>query len=49
MQQQVVNLKEKKTTRSRFSRGMVLAVSTRIFKVHNEDAWLVKSGTIDDK
>jgi hypothetical protein len=51
MQQQVVNVKvnEKKTTRSRLSRGIVMAVSRRIIKVHNEDAWLVESETTDDK
>jgi light-regulated signal transduction histidine kinase (bacteriophytochrome) len=51
MQQQVVNVnvKGKKTTRSRFSRGMVLAVSRRIIEVHNEAAWLVESETTDDK
>lgn len=54
MQQQVVNVnvKEKKTTRSRFNRGIVMAVSRRIIKVHNEDnedAWLVESETRDDK
>jgi hypothetical protein len=47
MQQQVVNVnvKEKKTTRSRLNRGIVMAVSRRIIKVHNEDAWLVESET----
>jgi light-regulated signal transduction histidine kinase (bacteriophytochrome) len=51
MQQQVVNVnvKGKKTTRSRFSHGMVLAVSRRIIEVHNEAAWLVESETTDDK
>ena len=51
MQQQVVNVKvnEKKTTRSRFNRGIVMAVSRRIIKVHNEDAWFVESETKDDK
>ena len=51
MRQQVVkvNVKGKKTTQSRFCRGMVLAVSRRIIKVHNEDAWLVESETADDK
>jgi hypothetical protein len=51
MQQQVVNVnvKDKKTTRSRLSRGIVMAVSRRIIKVHNEDAWLVESETTDDK
>jgi hypothetical protein len=51
MQQQVVNMNinEKKTTRSRFNRGMVLNKSRRIIKVDNEDTWLVESATIDDK
>jgi hypothetical protein len=51
MQQQDVNVnvKGKKTTRSRFSRGMVLAVNRKIIKVHNEDAWLVESETTDEK
>ena len=51
MQLQVVNVsvKEKKTTRSRFSRGMLLALSRRIVKVHDEDAWLVESETTDGK
>jgi hypothetical protein len=44
MQQvQVVN------KQSRFSKGVVIAASRRILKVHNEDAWLVESETIDDK
>jgi hypothetical protein len=51
MQQQVVNVnvKEKKTTRSRFNRGIVMTVCRRIIKIHNEDAWLVESETTDDK
>jgi hypothetical protein len=51
MQQQVVNVKvnEKKTTRSRLNRGIVIAVSRRIIKIHNEDAWIVESETKDDK
>ena len=42
-------MKGKKTTRSRFSHGMVLAVSRRIVKVHNEEAWWVESETTDNK
>jgi hypothetical protein len=34
---------------SRFSKGVVIAVSRRILKVHNEVAWLVESETTDDK
>ena len=34
---------------SRYSKGVVIAASRRIFKVKGEDAWLVESETIDDK
>ena len=34
---------------SRYSKGVVIATSRRILKVHNEDAWLVESETTDDK
>lgn len=34
---------------SRYNKGIVIAKSRRILKVHNEDAWLVESGNIDDK
>jgi hypothetical protein len=34
---------------SRFSKGVVIAASRRILKVHSEDAWLVESENTDDK
>jgi hypothetical protein len=34
---------------SRFSKGVVIAASRRILKVHNEDAWVVESETTDDR
>jgi SWIM zinc finger len=34
---------------SRFSKGVVIAASRRILKVHGEEAWLVESETTDDK
>jgi hypothetical protein len=34
---------------SRFSKGVVIAASRRILKVHNEEAWLVESETTDGK
>ena len=42
-QQQVVR------KQSRYSKGVVIATSRRIFKVKGEEAWLVESETIDDK
>jgi hypothetical protein len=45
MQQvQVVRKKQ-----SRYSKGIVIATSRKILKVHNEDSWLVESETTDDK
>jgi hypothetical protein len=44
-----VNVKDKKSTRSSLNRGIVMAVSRRIIKVHNEDAWLVESETTYNK
>jgi hypothetical protein len=34
---------------SRYGKGVVIAASRRILKVHNEDAWLVESEATDDK
>ena len=34
---------------TRYNKGIVIAASRRILKVHNEDAWLVESETTDDK
>jgi SWIM zinc finger len=34
---------------SRYSKGVVIATSRQILKVHNENAWLVESETTDDK
>ena len=34
---------------SRYSKGVVIAASRRIFKVKGEEAWLVESETIDNK
>jgi hypothetical protein len=45
MQQvQVVRKKQ-----SRYSKGIVIATSRKILKVHNEDSWLVESEATDDK
>ena len=43
MQEQIVR------RQSRYSKGVVIAASRRIFKVKGEEAWLVESETIDDK
>lgn len=45
-------IKKEKTPerkQSRFSRGQCIAVSRRIVKVHNEDAWMVESEKTDGK
>jgi hypothetical protein len=34
---------------TRYSKGIVIATSRKILKVHNEDSWLVDSETADDK
>ncbi|MGI8832651.1 MAG: SWIM zinc finger family protein [Nitrososphaeraceae archaeon] len=34
---------------SRYGKGVVIATSRRILRIHNEDAWLVESETTDDK
>jgi hypothetical protein len=51
MQQiQVVKEKEKSKQQSRYSKGVVIAVSRRILKVHGEqNAWLVESEKTDGK
>jgi hypothetical protein len=35
--------------RTRYSKGIVIATSRKILKVHNEDTLLVESETTDDK
>jgi hypothetical protein len=34
---------------TRYSKGVVIAASRRILKVHNENSWLVESEITDDK
>lgn len=35
--------------KSRYSKGIVIATSRKILKVHDEDSWLVESEITDDK
>jgi hypothetical protein len=34
---------------SKYSKGVVIAASRRIFKVKGKEAWLIESETIDNK
>jgi hypothetical protein len=38
-----------KRKQTRYSKGVVIAASRRIIKVHGEKAWVVESETTDDK
>ena len=46
-QKYVVKLEEKK--QSRYSKGVVIAASRRILKVHGKQAWLAESEKTDGK
>jgi SWIM zinc finger len=43
---QYIQVKQKQ---SRYSKGVVIATSRRILKVHKKEVWLVESETTDDK
>lgn len=49
MSSQQQTIKEKGRKQTRYSKGIVLAISARIYKVKDQDVWYVESGTKQGK